>query len=451
MEECIRILLVEDLPTDAELAQREIKQVLTKCEFRQVETREDYLAALETFQPDLIISDYNMPSFDGLTALRLALAQVPLTPVIILTGAINEDTAVECMKAGATDYVIKEHIKRLGQAVLHALEEKQVRQERRRAEEALRQSEERYRTLAEAAHDLIFISDKDSTFQYINKFGARLIGLQQEDIVGRKYSELFSPSSANRQNLNLQMVFKTGQSSYDEVPISVPNGEVWLGTSLVPLRDKTGKMNAVLGIARDVTGRIQMEQALRLTQFSIDRASIGIMRTGVDARILSVNEKICANMGYSREELCSMHIYDIDPTFPLERWREHRQTLRVNGTDTFETIHRRKDGSTFPVEITANYLEFHGQEYSFSFIRDITERKQAEEAQAQLEEQLRQAQKLEGIGRLAGGIAHDFNNLLVPIIGYAELGQMELLPDSGLHADLEKIKTAAERAANLTR
>ena len=428
MNKPIRILLVEDLPTDAELAQREINQVLTKCEFRRVETREDYLAALETFQPDLIVSDYNMPHFGGLTALRLALAQVPLTPVIILTGAINEDTAVECMKAGAIDYVIKEHIKRLGQAVLHALEEKKLRQERLRAEEALRQSEERYRTLAEAAHDLIFISDKDNTFQYINKFGAWLIGRQQEDIVGQKFSEIFSPSSADRQNLNLQQVFETGQTSYSEHPIATSNGEVWLGTSLVPLRSEFGDMISVMGICRDVTERIQMEQALRLTQFSIDRASIGIMRTGVDARILSVNDKICANMGYSSEELCNMYVYDIDPDFPLERWKEHRQTLRANGTDTFETNHRRKDGSTFPVEITANYLEFQGQEYSFSFVRDITERKQAEELQAQLEEQLRQAQKLESIGRLAGGIAHDFNNLLTGIIGNAEIGRRRLKP-----------------------
>ena len=134
MPESIRILMAEDLPTDAELAEREIRQVLKMCVFQRVETREAYLAALETFQPDLIISDYRMPRFDGLTALQLAIECAPLTPVIILTGAINEDTAVACMKAGASDYVIKEHIKRLGQAVIHALDQKQLHQERSRAD-----------------------------------------------------------------------------------------------------------------------------------------------------------------------------------------------------------------------------------------------------------------------------------------------------------------------------
>ena len=135
MNDPLRILIVEDLPTDAELARREISKTLESCMFMQVETEEDYIAALDAFRPDVIISDYRMPRFDGLTALKLALDRTPFTPVIIFTSAMNEDTAVECMKTGATDYVIKEHIKRLGQAVIHALEEKRIREERKRAEE----------------------------------------------------------------------------------------------------------------------------------------------------------------------------------------------------------------------------------------------------------------------------------------------------------------------------
>jgi PAS domain S-box-containing protein len=123
-----------------------------------------------------------------------------------------------------------------------------------------------------------------------------------------------------------------------------------------------------------------MEEELHLTQFSVDRASIGIMRTGVDARILSVNEKICQSLGYTKQELCNMHIYDIDPSFPLEEWQKHRKRLQNLGSDVFETTHRRKDGTTFPVEITANYIEYGGSGYSFSFIRDITERKKMMEA-----------------------------------------------------------------------
>lgn len=139
----IRILLVEDNPADASLAQREIVRELKTCVFRCVETRETFLAELSAFDPDLIVSDFSLPLFDGLRALRLAQEHAPLTPLIILTGSINEDTAVNCMKAGASNYVIKERIKRLGQSVVRALEEGRLRKEREAAEQALQKSEEK--------------------------------------------------------------------------------------------------------------------------------------------------------------------------------------------------------------------------------------------------------------------------------------------------------------------
>ena len=138
METTYRVLIVEDIPTDAELNEREIKQVLTPCIFERVETKEAFLKALDEFKPDLIISDYMMPSFDGMTALKLTLKRTPLTPFIIVTGSMNEDTAVDCMKAGASNYVIKQHMKRLGPAVLHALEEKKIRIEKLKAEEEIK-------------------------------------------------------------------------------------------------------------------------------------------------------------------------------------------------------------------------------------------------------------------------------------------------------------------------
>ena len=98
-----RILIVEDLPTDAELNEREVRRVLPESEFQCVECREDFLAALAEFQPDLILSDYKLPRFDGMAALQLALELVPDTPFIIITGSMNEETAVDCMKAGAWD------------------------------------------------------------------------------------------------------------------------------------------------------------------------------------------------------------------------------------------------------------------------------------------------------------------------------------------------------------
>ena len=131
---------------------------------------------------------------------------------------------------------------------------------------------------------------------------------------------------------------------------------------------------------RDITGQKRAIAELELTQFYVNRASIGIHRISEEGNIVFANEVTCRSLGYTPEELCSMTVFDIDPTFNLEKFREHRRITRAAGSRTFETIHRRKDGSTFPVEVTVNYLEYQDKEFSVSFAKDITERKGAEEA-----------------------------------------------------------------------
>jgi len=135
MSDIIKILIVEDMPTDAELCQREVRKVLKSSRFLLVENRKEYAAALKDFQPDLILSDYSLPDLDGITALRMALEHAPEIPFIIVTGSVSEDVAAESMKAGAWDYIIKEHIRRLGPAVVSALEKKQTLVTKRKAEE----------------------------------------------------------------------------------------------------------------------------------------------------------------------------------------------------------------------------------------------------------------------------------------------------------------------------
>jgi putative nucleotidyltransferase with HDIG domain len=153
----MNVLIVEDVPTDAELCQREVRKVLGECRFRVVETRHDYLAALREFLPDIILCDYSMPGFDGLSALRLALENARETPFIMVTGSVTENVAIECMKAGAWDYIIKEHIKRLGPAVLSALEKRQTLITKRKAEE---DREAAYATLDKALNDSIAAMSK---------------------------------------------------------------------------------------------------------------------------------------------------------------------------------------------------------------------------------------------------------------------------------------------------
>ena len=137
----LRILLLEDNSTDAELIRELLEADHFACEIIRVETRDEFLTALESDAIDLILADYALPSFDGLSALNLALSVRPDLPFIFVSGTLGEDVAIEALKVGATDYVLKTRLSRLGPAVRRALREAQERAEREKAEEALRRSE----------------------------------------------------------------------------------------------------------------------------------------------------------------------------------------------------------------------------------------------------------------------------------------------------------------------
>ncbi|MDO9584891.1 MAG: response regulator, partial [Syntrophales bacterium] len=190
----LRILIVEDLSSDAELAERELRKEGISFTSVRVETKDAFLKALEDFRPDLIISDFALPKFDGMQALKLSLEYDPLLPFIVLTGSMNEDIAVACMRAGATDYVIKEHVTRLPFTVREALEQKKERLIKEESERALRESGERYRTLFEESVDSICLAEAETGMIIdCNQALEVLVGRKREDLIGQPQTILYTP------------------------------------------------------------------------------------------------------------------------------------------------------------------------------------------------------------------------------------------------------------------
>ena len=180
-----RILIVEDEQFDADLNMREVKKVLPLSQFELVDTKEDFIRMLETFVPDVILSDYSMPTFDGLSALRIAHQTCPLTPFIVVTGTINEDTAVEFMKSGASDYILKDSPKRLGSAVVSALKQRDLRYAHQLDEIELKESKESYLGLFNSVSEAIYILNEDGMYIAVNNGALKMHGYNSDELIGK--------------------------------------------------------------------------------------------------------------------------------------------------------------------------------------------------------------------------------------------------------------------------
>ncbi|MFZ2958755.1 MAG: GAF domain-containing protein [Candidatus Ozemobacteraceae bacterium] len=196
------------------------------------------------------------------------------------------------------------------------------------------------------------------------------------------------------------------------------------------------------------------EEALRTSEQQhraiLQTAMDGFWRIDTQGHILEVNESYCRMSGFSKQELLTMSIPDLEAVEMASDTADRIQRIIAAGGERFESRHRRKDGSSFDVEVSAQYKSAVGEQFVV-FLRDITERKRAEEEKGKLEAQLRQSQKMESVGRLAGGVAHDFNNMLGVILGHTEMAMAQVDNSLPLHNNLAEISKAANRSVAMTR
>jgi len=189
----LHLLILEDNPDDAELAVKELERKGFTVEWTRVDTEEGFKEGLSG-KPDLILVDYTLPSYDGISALQVYRQLAPEIPLIIFSGTIDEDVTVECMKSGATDYVLKDRISRLGLAVKRALEEAKAHRERKQAAEALRVSEVRFCNLLENMPNIAVKGyAPDGTIHYWNKANEIIYGYTAEEAIGKNFIELIIP------------------------------------------------------------------------------------------------------------------------------------------------------------------------------------------------------------------------------------------------------------------
>ncbi|HOY32305.1 MAG TPA: PAS domain S-box protein [Bacteroidales bacterium] len=379
MSDHYKILIAEDNPPDAELAQREIRHVLASVEFVVVDTLESYLDALHNFKPDIVVSDFSMPNFDGMTVILVTKKEAPLIPVIIYTGSLNEETAAETVKAGAVDYVLKENSIRLRQGVLHALEIKQIWLERKAAEEKLRESEERFRILFEQAADGIIRVDTNGNIVDINKSGTEITGYTRPELLKMNVAELFHKKELEKKPIRYDLLNK-GHAVKIERTIVKKDGsycEVEMHSKMMP--DKTYQ-----SIVRDITLRKKTERELRESEERLNNL-IQTLPVGVvihtNGSVVFTNETSVNIMeGHKDMDVTGLNIYDfIHPDFREKASQRIRDSLsEKTQTEQLEQVFLTFSGKPVPVEVKSLPLMYKGIPSVLTIFSDISERKQAE-------------------------------------------------------------------------
>ena len=447
-----KILIVEGLSFNERLKEREIKKVLPQCTIKRVGTEKDFLEAAEQFMPDIILSEYELPGFNGLTIVKLVHERIPFTPLIIITAAINEDSAVECMKAGAADYVIKEHIKRLGPAVLKALEQKKIMHEKQKAQTALIESEERFRMVFENVFDgiSIYIENPDP-------FKRKLFECNEQysAMAGRSRKELLQLGST--QELQITLEDNANKNRID----ALIKENMYQGTFSWIRPD--GKENIIeyvakpftwrgreyfIGIDRDITDRKHAENELRKLSKIVEQSPASVIITDKSGNIEYINPKVTEITGYKFEELVgknprifksggkSKKDYKVlwDTINSGKEWRGEFQNKKKNGEIFWESalistmLNEKKEISWF-----------------IAIKVDITEPKIILEELIIAKEKTGQSDKLKS--EFLSQVSHEIRTPLIYIINYTDLIKDEIKEGnfSGLPEYLEALSDAGKR------
>jgi PAS domain S-box-containing protein len=383
---------VEDNPLDAELLAHTLSRDGLDFTWQRVETKQAYLAHLDP-PPDIILADYYLPQFDAPEALRLLQEQGLDVPFIVVSGTIGEELAVACLRDGAADYLLKDRLGRLAEALRHALEAKRLRDERRREEEARRQAEEtlrhseaHFRALIEYSSDLVAILGSAGTIQYVSPSCQSILGYSAADLEGRDVFTLVHPDDLQVARQRLARLWQREDLDPLTARIRHANGS-WRWLELVGHFYSDGlTLQGIIINARDISERVYAEQARQASEERyrqiVETAHEGIWLVDPEFRITFANARMAEMLGYAVEEILGASVYtflDPDEHNQVERRAQRR---RRGIREAVEVRYRRKDGTLLWVlASTSSFFDMNGHYAgALGMFMDITARKQAEEA-----------------------------------------------------------------------
>jgi diguanylate cyclase (GGDEF)-like protein/PAS domain S-box-containing protein len=380
----LKILFVEDSPSDVELILHRLQADGMRVEPRRVDDEADFRDALEKFSPDLVVCDFAMPRFSGMAALAILQQGHAQLPCIVVSGTIGEEATVAVLKAGALDLVLKSNLVRLLPAVRGALRHAQSQRDLARLQDELAQNEARFRSLTEMSADWYW--EQGTEHRLTGLTGAYLenaMNTATEYSAHRRW-EIADYDLSQQEWAEYRAIVDTRKPFRNLEVRRIVQGEArYLELSGEPIIDAAGAFRGYRGVGRDITGRKLSEESLLRFRAALDAALDAIYITDQQTlRILDVNKTACEATGYPREELLSMTVDAILTSFSRPEIQSAYAQAVKNMPEpvTFEAINRRKDGTEYPVEVHRRAVLTNDRYLVVGIARDISARRRAEAA-----------------------------------------------------------------------
>ncbi|TAJ26451.1 MAG: PAS domain S-box protein [Nitrospirae bacterium] len=450
METPLHVLIVEDDENDARLMLQVLREGGYAPSSLRVETAQALAVALETELWDIVLCDYTLPQYSGADALALVRARKPDLPVIFVTGTVGEEIVVHLIKAGACDYVLKDHLARLPIAVEQALREAAERRVHEETQRVLHNTARQLGGIMEAVMDAIFEIDTAGTILLANEAAHRLFGWPPGTLLNQPFSVIVPPEHREQYVAGLQQFLETGESAVigrvtEVTGLRRDGTRVCCEISASSLTHNSGEQRLV-GILRDITGRKRMEDDLKesndMLAAVIDSAPVAIVSLDNGYHVTRWNHAAERMFGWTKDEVLG-HPYRLVPEDRREEFRDITERMFRNEIVTgFETQCLHKDGHLWDVNLSvAPQRNAQGNISGLTgIILDVTE-------QHAMEQHAHRMEHLALLGQLLGGIAHEIKNPLFILTGSLQLLNERLTTKEydKLQGDLDRMEKASKR------
>jgi len=435
----LNILMLEDIPIDAEMIERELQNANILYNARRVASKSKFLKELELFSPDLVLADYSLPQFSGLEALKIVRTMKVRIPFILVTGMKNEEIAVECLKEGADDYILKSSLRRLPGAIQNALEKQRAERENERLEEELRRSQKQMLTIFESITDAFFSVNRSWYVMYLNpRSDSFLVKMnkRREDLWGKNWWKEFPAPLDSVAYKALHRAMEAHEfAEFEEYNAAFDS---WLQVRAYPTED---------GLAiymQDISERKRAEEKIREQANLLDIAQDAIIVRDLNDNIIYWNNSAERIYGWKQEEAIGKNASQLLNT-ETESIERALQDVQKKGSWFGELHQVTKMQKSVTVESRWSIVRNEqGTPKSILTINtDITDKKN-------IEQQFLRAQRLESVGTLSSGLLHDLNNVLTPII-LAVPFMKEKLTDPASQDILRTLESSAKRGEGVVR